>query len=64
MSAKERLEAVRAQLLEKGAQDVKFFFAGDSEAPLSHVAADVADALQAFIDGRGTPLAKLGDSVR
>lgn len=66
MSAKEQLEAVRAQLVEKGAQDVKFFFAGAAatEAPLSHVAADVAHVLRAYIDGRCAPLAKLGDSVR
>ena len=65
MSAKERLQKLQAELEQRGAKDVKFCFSRtNAEVPLSHVANDVADALQALIDGRCTPMAKLGDSMR
>ncbi len=60
MNAKERLHALQAELTERGVKDVKFYFSRP-EAQLSQVATDVADALEAYINGNYSPLEKLGD---
>ncbi len=63
MSAKERLQVVRAALEQRGARDVKFCFApGVTGMPLSEVHNGVFDFLDAYLNGRSTPVAKVGDA--
>lgn len=64
MSAKERLQNLQAALSERGVVDVKFFFNKQRGASLTAVATDVADVVEAFLDGRYHPHAGVGDSVR
>ena len=64
MNAKARLQSLQAALKERGAEDVKFCFAALSEKPLSQVASEVADALDAYLKGNTNDLPPLGDSVR
>jgi hypothetical protein len=49
MSAEERLATCQAALRERGIQDAKFCFGQISERPVSQVASDVADALEAVL---------------
>lgn len=63
MNAKVRLQALEAQLRERGVVDVKFFFNRSNKA-LSGVMADVANALDAVVSGRFDNAKPLGDSVR
>jgi hypothetical protein len=64
MNAKERLLAVQAALVAGGAKDVKFYFSNTAEKPLTQVANEVADALQALLDGNVRPLGALGDGYQ
>lgn len=64
MSAKERLHKVQAALEKRGLLDVKFYFSGAANIPQSHVMSDVADALQAYLDGRVRPMPEFGDSTK
>lgn len=63
MSAENKLKALEASLSERGVVDVKFFFAKDGSSP-TKVASDVANVLEAMLEGRTTPFAGVGDSVR
>jgi hypothetical protein len=60
-NAKERLLGVQSKLEELGAKDVKFCFAHTEGKPLSMVANEVADALQARLDGKFRPLKAFDD---
>lgn len=63
MSAKERLQDVRAALEQRGVRDVKFCFApGVTGKPLSEVHNGVFDFLDAYLHNRFTPVLKLGDA--
>jgi RNA-binding protein YhbY len=64
MSAKERLQNLQTALSERGVVDVKFFFNKQRDASLTAVATDVADVVEALLDGRYHPHAGVGDSVR
>jgi hypothetical protein len=61
VNAKERLLAVQATLEERGAKDVKFYFGNTAERPLSQVATEVADAIQALLNNNVRPLEPFGD---
>lgn len=60
-NAKERLMDTQAALEARGAKDVKFCFSNLSEKPLSQVANEVADALEAVLSGRTKALPSIGD---
>ena len=60
MSAKARLQTIEAALRERGVVDVKFLFTNNG-ASLSALADNVADALEAVLQGHATPSAALGD---
>lgn len=62
--SEKRLEQLQAVLTERGYKDVKFFFGAISETPVSQLAADVADALDAVVQGQAIAQVGLGDSVR
>ncbi|GEM_PF-2116954 len=63
MSAKERLQKLRAALEQRGARDVKFCFAPSVHGmPLSEVHNGVFDFLDAYLNSRSTPVVKLGDA--
>lgn len=64
MSAEVRLKECRTALQQRGVKDVKFLFGALSEKPLSQVASDVADALEAVNSGKFHELPKLDDSSR
>jgi hypothetical protein len=51
MDGRERLAACEETLHERGVRDVKLAFGQTGEKPLSQVAADVADALDAALSG-------------
>ena len=61
MNARERLLGVQTALEARGVKDVKFCFSNTSEKALSQVTAEVADALQAFLNGEVRPLPKFDD---
>jgi hypothetical protein len=63
MNARVRLQDLQAALKERGAEDVKFCFSVTAEKPLSQVAAEVGDALEAYLQGSTTPLPALNDIV-
>lgn len=60
MSAKARLQALEATLRERGVVDVKFLFTSTS-VMLSTMASDVADVLQAVLNGEVDVINGLGD---
>ncbi len=64
MSVEERLGNCQAALQERGVKDVKFFFGSLSEKPLTKLAAEAADALEAVLAGKAKKAPPLGDSVR
>lgn len=64
MSAEVRLGKCQAALEKRGVRDVKFMFGVVSEKPLSQLASDVAEALEAVNGGNYKSLPSLGDSVR
>ncbi|MCA3268421.1 MAG: hypothetical protein ING19_20440 [Azospirillum sp.] len=64
MDAKMRLNRCRSLLEKRGVKDVKIVFGDLSEKPLSHVASDLAEALEAVAAGRFRELPKLQDSRR
>lgn len=64
MNARERLQKVQAELKQRKSNDVKFFLSVGGETPLSVVAAEAADALEAFLAGRVEAMPKIGDSAR
>ncbi len=61
---KDRLDRVQAELKKRGFKDVKFFFGPIGNKPLSEVANEAANFLEAILNGRTRPLPKFGDSVR
>lgn len=62
MSGYERLKAIQERLEARGVTDVKFAWSrGAREKPLSQVANEVADALEAYLDGRFRPLPPFND---
>lgn len=63
MDARERLQGLQTALNERGVRDVKFCFAKDKSVPMSHVREDVADVLQAYLDGKYHPLPPAGDTT-
>lgn len=64
MSAKERLQAVQSALTERGVRDVKFCFTpgAASHMPLSNFQNSVADFFDAYLKGRFTEVARVGDA--
>jgi hypothetical protein len=64
MSSKQRLENVQAELVKRGAKDVKFFFGKLSELAPSELMSDAADAFEAYLAGRHKKCAPFGDSLR
>lgn len=63
MSAKDRLLKQQTALVERGFKDVKFYFS-DAKRPLSHIKADAADGLEAFLSGELRAMPPADDSVR
>lgn len=63
MNAKERLQALEAALRERGVVDVKFLFNLGGDA-LSAVSAEVADVLQAVLDGKHEDFGLMNDGAR
>lgn len=61
MNARDRLQRLQAALKERGVEDVKFFFSSTDEKPLSQVATEVAEALEAYLAGHIEPMAPLND---
>lgn len=62
MSGYERLKVIQARLEARGVKDVKFAWGrGAHEIPLSQAANEVADALEAYLDGRFRPLPPFND---
>ena len=59
---KKDLEDRCDQLSQRGVKDVKFCFASLSERPLSHVAKDVVEVMDAVLAKKFKPMAPLGDS--
>jgi len=64
MSAKERLKAVQATLVERGVRDVKFCFApgASGKMPLSEFQNSVADFFEAYLRGGNKVLPRVGDA--
>lgn len=62
MSEENKLFALQAELARRGVKDVKFFFGAISEKTLTDVASDVAEALQAVVDGKFSPMQPLNDA--
>ena len=63
MSNKIRLKLVQKRLEAKGVVDVKFAWAPNvKDFSADQLAEDVANALEAYLDGRCTPVEKFGDS--
>lgn len=62
MGANTRLQALQRALKARGVRDVKFCFSLPADKPASAVAHDVADFLQAYVDGRYKVVEKLGDA--
>jgi hypothetical protein len=63
MSAKVRLQALEAQLRERGVVDVKFFFDHGTKG-VTGVANDVIDVLEAYLHGRFDAAQPIADSYR
>lgn len=63
--AKARMEGLEQSLRERGVVDIKFHKSPEYSAlsPLDQ-ARDICDVVEAVLDGRSTPAAPLGDSVR
>jgi hypothetical protein len=62
MSAGDRLQMVQSALVKRGVRDVKFFFKlGLNETPRSEVRNDVADFLDAYVNGRSKKVERIGD---
>lgn len=62
MVANDRLITLQSALEGRGVTDVKFCFSlGLAQIPTSEVIANVADSLQAFLDGKLIPLMDFGD---
>jgi hypothetical protein len=61
---RKRLMEIERRLKERGVKDIKFVWGSISQTPLSHIADDVATALEAYLDGKCHPLPDIGDSVR
>lgn len=59
-----RLAQLQDTLTARGYKDVKFFFGAISETPVSKLATDVADALDAVVNNLATRESALGDSRR
>lgn len=62
MSPRDRLKNVQEKLVARGVIDIKLDLRCNDETPLSHVMTDVADALEAYLDGKYHPMPSLGDS--
>ena len=60
-NGQERLKGIQSRLEKMGAKDVKFCFANTGDKPLSVVANDVANALQARLDDKHTIAKPFGD---
>ena len=63
MSEESRLAQLQENLKQRGVRDVKFFFGNTWEKPVSKLAADAADALEAFANGHYTEFDSLTGSV-
>ena len=63
MNTNERLKVCEQRLRDAGVVDVKFFFRRANKT-LSGVANEVAEVVEAMLDGRYTRAKPLGDSVR
>lgn len=64
MTARQRLDAIQEKLVAQGVTDIKFFWARNSEKPLSQVCSDVADVLEATLNGNCKSAVPFGDSQR
>ena len=64
MTPRERIQSCQDRLIARGVTDIKFFWGNASEKPLSQVCNDVADALEAALEGRCRPVPPFGDSQR
>lgn len=63
MNAKQKLQALEAQLRERGVVDVKFFF-DHGKKGLSAVMQDTIEVLEAYLGERFDKAEPLGDSCR
>jgi hypothetical protein len=64
MSTQERLKERQVALENSGVTDVKFCFGNLSQKPVSELASEAADALEAVSKGRAKKAKPIGDSMR
>ena len=59
-----RLKGLEQKLKDRGVKDVKFFWGPLDEKPLSQIAEDVCEVLEAVLSGNTKPLPPIGDSQK
>lgn len=64
LTGKERLHRIERELRARGVMDIKFSFGSLDDIPLSVVAHELADSLEAYLRGEFHPLPPAGDSTR
>jgi len=61
MNGRERLKQIQQKLEARGCVDIKLAWGWVQDKPLSAVASEVADVLEAFLDGKVRPLEPFND---
>jgi hypothetical protein len=64
VSGPARLKRIQERLEARGCVDVKFAWGATQDKPLSQVASEVADVLEAYLDGKTVPMRPFNDSPR